>query len=192
MGILKASSTWFVARRACAGASICNSPPRPIPAISFLSRLTCRIRKSTPAPTRLWNACWCAAMAKPSPSISTSSRWKNRRRFYGSIRSIAIRRRGRKSPGRVGLDYAGNFPRRQVRRQRPDGPDFFIDPADYGPDIAHGLPFLLQLGSQSVQVGPKRKQVLTHVFKFLVISHVFPGLAHGGLAGVRCGQEKRR
>src|SRR5690349_23675638 len=40
----------------------------------FLFRLTCRTRKSTPAPMRSWNASWCAATARLSRSISTLSR----------------------------------------------------------------------------------------------------------------------
>jgi uncharacterized RmlC-like cupin family protein len=29
-----------------------------------MCRPTCRTRRSTPAPTRRWNACWCAATAR--------------------------------------------------------------------------------------------------------------------------------
>src|SRR5258708_8179790 len=53
----------------------------------------CRIRRSTPAATRCWNACWCAATARRLRSISTSSRWKSRRRCCRSIPCTAIRRR---------------------------------------------------------------------------------------------------
>ena len=44
-----------------------DSSPKRGPAISFSCRPTCRIRKSMPARTRRWNACWCAATARPSP-----------------------------------------------------------------------------------------------------------------------------
>src|SRR5258707_4470579 len=43
-----------------------------------------------PAATRRWNACWCAATARRSRSISISSRWKSRRRCYGLIPCTAI------------------------------------------------------------------------------------------------------
>jgi uncharacterized RmlC-like cupin family protein len=49
---------------------------------------------SMPVPTRCSNACWCAATARRWRSISTSSRWKNRRRCCGSIPCTSIRRRG--------------------------------------------------------------------------------------------------
>ena len=39
------------------------------------------------------NACWCAATARRSRSISTSSLWRNPKRSCGSIPCIAIRRR---------------------------------------------------------------------------------------------------
>jgi hypothetical protein len=45
-------------------ASISSSPPRPARATSFSCRPTCRIRKSTRAPTIRSNACWCAATMK--------------------------------------------------------------------------------------------------------------------------------
>src|SRR5260221_13344967 len=43
-----------------------------------------------PAATRRWNACWCAATARRSRSISISSRGKSRRRCYGLIPCTAI------------------------------------------------------------------------------------------------------
>jgi len=45
------------ARRGCAGASIWNMS-RAVPAISSTCPFTCRIRSSTPRPTRRSNACW--------------------------------------------------------------------------------------------------------------------------------------
>src|SRR5215472_18176095 len=81
---------WCAARPACAGASGWNLLPRPIRAISFLLRPTCRIRKSTPVLIKFWNVSWCAATAKLSQSISISSRWRSRRRSCGSTRFTAI------------------------------------------------------------------------------------------------------
>jgi len=60
-------------------------------ATSSSSRPTCRIRRSTPVPTRRSNASSCAATRKPSSSISTSKRWRSRRRSTGSTRSTPIR-----------------------------------------------------------------------------------------------------
>src|SRR5215471_17117531 len=42
-------------RRECAGVTDCNLLAKRIPAISFLSRPTYRIRKSMPVPNRFWN-----------------------------------------------------------------------------------------------------------------------------------------
>ena len=41
-----------------------SSSPRPGRATSSTCRPTCRTRRSTPPPTRRWNACWCAATAR--------------------------------------------------------------------------------------------------------------------------------
>ena len=55
---------------------------------------TCRIRRSMRARMKCSNACWCAATARLSRSISTSSRSKSRRPFCGSIRFTATLRKG--------------------------------------------------------------------------------------------------
>ena len=41
-------------------------------------------------PDQVLDACWCAATARRSRSISTSSRWKSRKPCCGSTRSIAM------------------------------------------------------------------------------------------------------
>src|SRR3954468_4240532 len=82
----RASSTSCAARRACAGASGWNSPPRLAPAISSMCRRSYRTRKSTPARASRSNACWCAAITRQLWSTSTSSRWRSLTRCYGWIR----------------------------------------------------------------------------------------------------------
>src|SRR5688500_14748164 len=49
-----------------------------------------RTRKSTPAPMNPWNVCWCAATAKPSSSISTSSRSRSPKPCIASTPSTAL------------------------------------------------------------------------------------------------------
>ena len=78
---------------------------------------TSRTRRSTPAATRCWNACWSAATARPSPSISTSSRWRSRKRCCGSIPCIAIQ--PRRSDNVIAVEQAvipGRFQRVRAKR----------------------------------------------------------------------------
>src|SRR5262249_7686149 len=63
-----------------------NSPPKPVRAISSMCRRSYPTRRSTPARASRSNAWWCVATTKRSWSTSTSSRWRNLTRFYGSIR----------------------------------------------------------------------------------------------------------
>ena len=60
------------------------------PGDSFLSRRTCRIRRSMQARTRFWSACWFVVTDKPSRSISTLSRWRNLRLYCGWTQFIAM------------------------------------------------------------------------------------------------------
>src|SRR6185312_10651340 len=82
----RASSTSCAARRACAGASGWNSPPRLAQAISSMCRRSYRTRKSTPARASRSNVYWCAAITRRWWSTSTSSRWRSLTRCYVCIR----------------------------------------------------------------------------------------------------------
>ncbi len=59
------------------------------PAISSTCRPSCRTRRSTPAPTRPWNACCAAAARSRSSSTSTSRPSSRPRKCAGSTRSTA-------------------------------------------------------------------------------------------------------
>ena len=98
--ISKASSMWCAARRACAGANICNSPLRRVPAISFSFRPMCRIRRSTPARTDLD----CVLVRSDGEAIainSTSSRSEKPEDGMWVDPIHAIRRQSRERAWRI-------------------------------------------------------------------------------------------